>query len=155
MDSKVRVALDMLEAAGYKTRHLTRTDEIRIEFRVGEYGAALTMPIDFFKEDGCVEHIVQNINRKLVEAGDWGLQSDMTEQTFLQVTLDEYDGVPRVIHKGKEMSGLVNVLLDWTTRDSERNNLPHIKLVRVEKTDKGLHPHTKTVEYADIWKEEL
>lgn len=75
------------------------------------------------------------------------------KQPLLQITLDEYGKVPKVLYKGEEVSKKVEVDFKWTTKDSGLNSgITKFSITHgEEERDKQA---VKTISYNPVWEYE-
>ncbi|MGP9043357.1 hypothetical protein [Cytobacillus kochii] len=70
------------------------------------------------------------------------------EAPLLQIELDTYGSVPRVFHKGEEITGKVSIDFNWITDEEDLKYGPYIKLVHMSSNSE--YPSQRTIEYKDI-----
>lgn len=69
---------------------------------------------------------------------------------LIQIELDTYGSVPRVFHKGKEITGKVSVKFRWETKDERVINSPFICIKHIDKSDPKGVPAIRNIEYRSI-----
>lgn len=67
---------------------------------------------------------------------------------LLQIELDTYGSVPRVFHKGEEITDKVSIDFSWVTNDEWGQYGPYIKIVHCD--NKSEYPLQRTIEYEDV-----
>jgi hypothetical protein len=91
-----------------------RNYEDCIELTPDQVKTVLSLAEEYEREK--IPKLPTNIKGLTIEIPKYG------KQPLLQITLDEYGKVPKVLYKGEEVSKKVEVDFKWTTKDSGFNS---------------------------------
>ncbi|MEK4666545.1 hypothetical protein MKX82_03995 [Niallia sp. FSL R7-0271] len=72
------------------------------------------------------------------------------KQPLLQITLDEYGSVPKVLYKGKEVDRKVEVEFKWNTKEAvTASGLARFSITHGDEASDNMA--VKTISYAPLW----